>query len=827
MLHDLLAALRTLRRHRAFTLLTVLSLGLAIGATVAVFSVVDAALFSPLPFSEPDRLLTLWQRTVAAQQSVAGQRLSVPWSDIPDLRRETGIFEGVGARALALADVMIQVGNEAPQHATALQVSYDYFSILGIHPYLGRTFTRDDALPAVQSEGQGQQAPAIVLSYNLWQRAFGGDSTALDRSLSIWGNPFDVVGVLPRDLTVRNTSAERWVSDRTADLFVAWPERAFTSSGPRPGPRGVIPIARLQPGITYDGAKAALEVLAARLRAEYPGFAQEEMHYAPELLEKVWREDYRPALFVLTGGVLFLLLLVSANLANLILVRGWVRSGEDAVRSAVGCGRARLVLNKIVESLLLAAGGGAVGLAVAWIAVRILDATAPGNIPVLHQVGMNVHAVVAGLSAAALLVILFAAIPAAQVRRLDLVRALAGEGRGAGGRERRRLMNGLVVAELVLSMVLLSGAAVMVRSLMAMTTANHGFEGKKALTFDVSPYAQEFRGQGRRAAFYTMAEERLSALPGVEAVGRASMVPFSGGVWNGTYAPDHESFARSAEWADYIVVTRDYFRATGTRLLAGRTFTAAEMQDSTGSIIVDAKLAGIAWPGQDPIGKTLVYDARRGPAEGVVVGVVEHMLMKDFGVESREALFFPEGVYGRGAARTFALRTALPPERIVPSIRRMMQEIHPTLVPYKVQKLSDRVGLSAAPTRLVAIAMCVFAGLAILVAALGLFGVISYAVRTRTVEMGIRQALGAERGDIMAMVLRQGALLAVAGILGGIVGALVLARFLRSMVFGVSPASPLVLAATAIALGIVALLACWAPARWACRVDPVRSLRAE
>jgi putative ABC transport system permease protein len=242
---------------------------------------------------------------------------------------------------------------------------------------------------------------------------------------------------------------------------------------------------------------------------------------------------------------------------------------------------------------------------------------------------------------------------------------------------------------------------------------------------------------------------------------------------------------------------------------------------------VDAKLAAIAWPGQDPIGKTLVFDARNEPAEGVVVGVVEHMLMRDFGVESREALFFPEGAFGRGAARSFAVRTALPPERIVPSIRKVMQDIHPTLVPYKVQKLSDRVGLSAAPTRLVAVAMCAFAGLAMLIAALGLFGVISYAVRTRTVEMGIRQALGAEKGDIMGMVMRQGALLSVEGIVGGIVGALILARFLRSMVFGVSPASPLVLAGTAIVLGGVALLACWAPARWACRVDPVRSLRAE
>lgn len=822
MFHDLLAATRALRRHRVFTLLTVLSLGLAIGATVAVFSVVDAALLRPLPFPEPDGLVDLSQRTVASE------RLSIPWSDVSDLRGETSVFEDVGARGLATIDATVQVGGEAPQHATALMVSYNYFSILGVQPYLGRTFALDDALPAVQSEeGDEQHAQAVILSHGLWQRAFGGDPAVLDRSFSIFGSPLDIIGVLPREFVVRNERRHRWVSGKTADLFAAWPERVFTPSGPRPGPRGLLPIARIREGVTYQRARAALEVLAARLRAEHPGFAEEEMHYELTPMQEEWRANYRPALLVLGGGVLFLLLLVSANLANLMLVRGWARSGEDAVRSALGCGRARLVVQKLEESVLLALAGGAVGLGVAWAAVRVVDAIAPGNIPVLHQVGMNAPVVVVGLAAAAFLVILFAAIPAAQSHRLDLTRVLASEGRAGGGRRRRRLMNGLVVAELALSMVLLSGAAVMLRSLVAMTTTNHGFEGEKALTFAVSPYAQEFRGRERRAALYGEVEEKLRALPGVEAAGRSSMVPFSGSVWNGTYAPDRESFARSGEWADRIIVGSDYFQAMGTRLLAGRDFTQAEMRDSTNSIVVDAKLAGIAWPGQDPIGKTLVYDMFDAPIEGVVVGVVQHMLMTDFGTESREAIFMPEGALGGRVAGTFALRTALPPERIIPSVRKVLLDIHPTLVPYGAQRLSDRVDISIAPTRFLATAMGAFAALALLVAVLGLFGVISYAVRTRTVELGIRQALGAEQRDIMALVLRQGALLSVTGILGGVAGALLLARFMESMVFGVSPASPLVLTLTALTLAAVSLLACWTPARWACRVDPVRSLRGE
>jgi putative ABC transport system permease protein len=481
------------------------------------------------------------------------------------------------------------------------------------------------------------------------------------------------------------------------------------------------------------------------------------------------------------------------------------------------------VVQKLSESLLLVFFGGAVGTGLAWATIRLLGAIAPANVPALQQVELNVGATLVALSLAIGLAVLFGLIPVAQVRHLDLTRILSAEGKGSAGKGRRKLMNALVVSELVLSVILLSGAAVMVRSLSAMTRAAHGFEGERALTFDMSPFAEEFRSREARVALYSEVEERLSALPGVEAVGRSSMVPFSGRVWNGTYAPNRESIGESGEWADHIVVTDDYFRATGTRVLAGRSFTPAEMQDSTESIIVDEKLAAIAWPEDDPLGKRLIFGG--GSWEGVVVGVVEHMLMKDLGaLQIREGIFMP--AQGRQALRaaSFALRTALPSESLTPSIRQALQAIHPTLVPYKVQKLSDRVDISLAPTRFVVIAMSTFAAIAVIVAMVGLFGVISYAVRTRTMELGIRMALGAERGDIMALVLRQGAFLSAAGILGGIIGSVILARFMRSFVLGVSPRDSAVLIITALTVGLISILACWAPARWACRVDPVRSL---
>ena len=820
MLHDLLSALRSLRRHPGFTSLAVLTLGLGIGATVTVFSIVEAILLRPLPYPQPDRLVGLSQRTINSA------RLSVPRVDIPDLRRQTKIFQDVGARGLAIFDVTFESGEGMPAHATGLSVSYNYLSILGVQPVLGRTFVLEDALPAAEAGGEGAtpQAPAIVLTYGLWQRAFGGDPDVTERTFRINGRPFDIVGVLPPDFTIRNKPMHQWVSGVTADLFISWPEEYFTYPGPRggPGSRGIIPIGRLQPGVTYDEAQAGLEVLSARLRDEYPSYREEEVHYQFVPTQEELTASYRPILFVLTGGVLFLLLLVCANLASLMLVRGWIRSGEDAVRTAVGCGKPRLAVQKLSESLLLVLSGGAVGTGLAWAAIRVLGAIAPANVPALQQVGLNVGATLVALSLAIGLAVLFGLIPVAQVRQLDLTRILSAEGKGSTGKGRRKLMNTLVVSELVLSVILLSGAAVMVRSLSAMTRAAHGFEGERALTFDMSPFAQEFRSREAMVALYSEVEERLSALPGVEAVGRSSMVPFSGRVWNGIYSPNRESIGESGEWADHIVVTDDYFRATGTRVLAGRSFTPAEMQDSTESIIVDEKLAGIAWPEDDPLGKRLIFGG--GSREGVVVGVVEHMLMKDLGVESREAIFMPaQGRQGLRAA-SFALRTALPSESLTPSIRQALQAIHPTLVPYKVQKLSDRVDRSLAPTRFVVIAMSTFAAIAVIVAMVGLFGVISYAVRTRTMELGIRMALGAERGDIMSMVLRQGTFLSAAGILGGIIGSVVLARFMRSFVLGVSPRDPAVLIITALIVGLISILACWAPARWACRVDPVRSL---
>jgi predicted permease len=755
---------------------------------------------------------------------------------VSDLRLQTDVFEDVGARVIQVQDLTFQTGNGPPAHATALAVSYNYLSILGIQPFLGRGFVLDDAVSEPEPEGSepqpevstpeeevADQGPSVIITYGFWQRAFGGDPDVLERPFSVVGDPARIVGVLPRDFRFLHERRHRWVQGTSVDFFVPVDEQFFTIPGGRG--RNVLPLARLRSAVSYAEAQAAMDVLAARFREEYTLHEEEQLRIVLYPLEEDLTAGSRPILLVLSGGVLFLMLLVCANLANLMLVRGRVRSREDAVRATVGCGQVRLMGQRLTESVLLVLGGGVVGIGLAWIAIRTVEVLAPRTVPLLDQITMNGQVLVAGLGASFILVLLFGLIPAIHMSRLDLVRVLNSETRGASGRGRQKLMNGLVVSELALSMVLLVGAAVMVRTLWEMTRADFGFQGEEVLTFNIMPYAEEFRSREAMGNLIQEIEVGLEAIPGVEVVARTSMAPLSGVVWNGIYGWDEESLEQGTERADFTVCTGDYFQAMGTRFLAGRTFSRAEETDSSDAIIVDAKLAGLAWPDEDPIGKRLI--TRGGSIGGVVVGVVDHMLMRDLGMESFEAIHQPEGRYGTGSAQTFVIRSGVPPETLVPSVRRALSSVHSTLVPFKIWKLSDRVRLSMAPTRFTVFLMGSFAAVAFLVAVTGLFGVIAYAVQTRTAELGVRMALGAEKRRIMSMVLRQGAVLTGIGIVGGVLGAIILSRFLQSMVFGISATDPLVLLAAALLLGVVAILACCAPARWACRLDPARVLRTD
>lgn len=817
--HAVSAALRSLRRHPGFTGLAVLTLGLGIGASVTVFSVGNAVLLRPLPYPDAETLVTVNQGTVE------GIDLAFSRLELPLLREQTHVFEAVAARSSGPTDVTFQVGDAPLAHARGLMVSYDYLSVLKVRPLLGRTFVLEDAMPpATPEEGEevAPEAPGIVVTYDFWRRALGEQADLAKVSFRIADRPFRIIGVLPPDFRVLHERSVRWMRGTDIDFFAVLPEPYFTYPGPRT--RNVLLLARLQPGVEPRQAEAALDGAAARLRGEEARYEREQLRILVHRLREQLTAGSRPTLLMLSGGVVFLMLLVCANLANLMLVRERIRSSEDAVRTAVGCGRGRLFCQRLAESVILVLLGGVVGLAFAAAAIELLGALAPPTVPLLDEVALDPVMLLLGLGAVVLLTILFGGVAAVQVGRLHPLEVLKSDAPGAGHHGRQKLMSVLVVSELALSLVLLAGAAVMAASLAELSKVDLGYDADRVLTFTMLPYAAEFRSMEARATLYAELDERLEAIPGVEAVARTGAPPLGGVVWNAVYGWDDESWIQGSERAELNVCTQDYFEALGTRLLAGRFFTDAEMTDSTESIIVDEKLARIAWPDEDPIGQRLRW---RLSGEGVVVGVVEHLLMRDFGVESIEAIHMPEGIFWPGRARFFAVRSRIPPQALIPSIRRVLRSVHPTLVPYNVTSLEDRVGQSMAPTRFVVFLMTSFAVIAILIAVTGLFGVIAYAVRSRTAELGIRMALGADRGRILSLVLRQGAGLTVVGIVAGVAGALLLSRFLQGMVFGISPTDPTILTGIALVLGLVSVLACYAPARWACRVDPVEALRAE
>lgn len=816
MFNELSIAIRSLRRDSGFTAIAVLTLALGVGTTTAVFSVIEAIVLRPLPYPEPDRLVDI------SHMTREGLRLTASFYDAADLRGATDTFEGVAFRASQPSiQILTAQGIDAFQ-ASALFVSEDYLSLLGAEPFLGRNFVAEDILPIPDGNEQSLEertATAVIVTYGLWQRAFGADSTLVGRTLEMDGQTVVVVGVLPQDFRLLHERPHRWVKGTSSELFIVIPD--ILAAGRPEGGQGrqVLILGRLHPGVTYERAQASVDAIVARLRDEIPQYADEQLRMPIYPIHRDMTLSARPIILVLAGGVAFLMLLVCANVANLMLVRGYIRSSEDAVRVVVGCGSWQLIRQKLTDSAVLAAAGGVLGVGLAWVAIRVVEILGPRTVPLLDRVELNLAALGFALGMGLVAVLLSGLLPALQVLRVDLVGILGSGGRGGSSRGRRKLMGVLVVSELALSMMLLSGAVVMVQSLVALTRARLGFDAENVITFDLTGFDERYREEETRRTFFRELDEMLASLPGVDAVGRTSMPPLSERVSNTIYGPTPEILEQRLYRADITMVNGNYFEAMGTRLLAGRFFDELELSERSESVIVGETLARRAWGGDDPIGQRIFFGGR----EGTVVGVVESMLMRDYGTIQLQAIHTPE-VFP-GSASTYVIRSGLEPESVAASIRSTVESLDPTLVPYAIAQLAERVSLARASTRFVMWAMGAFAVIALLVAVGGLFGVISYTVRTRTAELGIRIALGAEKRTILSMVLGQGAVLSLIGVAVGLAGTLLTARFVASLAYEVSATDPLTLAATAAVLALVAVLACYVPARWASSVEPATALR--
>lgn len=816
-MHDLRFSLRSLLHNPAFTVVAVITLALGIGANVAVFSVVHSVLLRPLPFDDPDRLVHLW----SSRETMPKGPVSPP--DVAAFREHATLFDGIAARFSGFDATL--TGGEVPQHVRVEPLTHNYFSVLGVEPAIGRGFLPRDAAPRPPREPGDTlppPPPAVVISHGLWQRAFGEDPQILERTIELNGRPVNVIGVMPRGFRIL---AETEVA-RTAEADM-WNSIRSTLDRRNPTSRNMRAIGRLRAGVSLAQAQGEMDALMAGRREQVEYYEQWGIRGLVVPMHADIVGHVRPILMVLLGAVGFLLLLVCSNVANLLVVRAHGRSGEMAVRAAMGCGRGRLVRQLLTESLVLAVAGGVAGLGVGWMGIRLLLALRPADLPGVEAVGINLLVLVFALALSTLAAVLFGLLPAAQARRLNVTQALKDQSAAVGGGGSRTVLNALVVAEVAVSLVLLLGAGLMVRSFAELQRTDPGFDPDGVLTFAIGVYGGEYRSRDVLTGFFRELEERIEALPGVHSAGSNYILPLSGGLWTVAYAYDEDTEAQwPAAVANNRIVTRGYFQAMGIRLMAGRDFSEIEMTDRSAVAIVDEKLAQQAWPNQNPIGRTVTVERGRERSKLEVVGVVGHVREKALNAEGRAMVYWPYGSRNFSPMK-IAVRTAGDPSRLTPLVRDIVRTLDPGLAPYQFTTMQERVDEALAPSRFLMVLMSVFSGLAVIVASVGLYGVIAYAVRQRTGEIGVRMAFGAQRAGILRLVVGHGVKLVGLGLALGIVTAVVLARFIGSVLYGVTPTDPGTIGTAALILAILAVAACYIPALRASRIDPIVALRTE
>jgi predicted permease len=803
LLGDLRQAVRALRRSPGFAVGTALTLGLGIGLNTAIFSVFDAVLLRPLPFAEPDRLVRVW-----SNKTERGLRFfSVSAPDYEDWKRQSTSFDRL-ATFQRQQDFTLQ-GTGEPEKIQGARVSAGLFALLGVKPALGRSFSADE-------DGPGAADRPVILSRSLWQRRFGSDSTVIGRVLSLDGQPWTVVGVMPADFFVPGNPAELWM-----------PMGTDPAAGDR-GDRHLRVLGRLKAGVPVDAARRELSTIARRIETQFPASNSGWNITLLALTDAVVGEQFRPALTILLGAVALVLLIACVNVATMVLGRSTSRARELAVRSALGAGTRRLGRHLVAEGLVLGLAGGILGVFLTFALVQLLHAVAPPSLPRLDEVGVNARA----LALAALLSIAcgigFGLVPLPRVARLPLTQSLREGGRGvSGGRGRHRTQRALVLAEMTLAVLLLSGSGLLIRSLIRLQRVDLGFAAAHTLTIDLSLPPAQYPGL-RPATFYADLLARIRTLPGVRVASAISAVPLAGNnsglafAIEGRPVPDPKNMPD----ADYRVVTPGYFRHLSIPMLRGRDFT--EQDDSAGDrvALVSSTVATKYWPGEDPVGKRIrIGDVLSGPLVQVigVVGDVRHLGPES---EQRPMMYFPERRAGSGNM-SLVVTTAGDPTALTPLIRREVHAMDPGLPLGAVRSFDDIVDAAFAQRRFNVVVLGAFALAALVLAGIGLYGVMAYSVAQRTHELGVRLALGAQRKAVVAMVLGESCRLAVGGVLLGVTGALLLNRLLSTLLFEIKPNDPTALTGASVVLLGIALLGSFVPARRAARVDPMTTLRQE
>jgi putative ABC transport system permease protein len=806
-MNDLKFALRTLRKSPGFTLVAALTLALGIGATVAVFSVVNGVLLAPLPYRDPGRLVMVNHY----YPSLNNLRASVSAPGFRDYRALTDVFQYAAVQRGAGMNL---TGTGDPERINAITVAGDYFTTLGVEPTLGRALRPDDA------ENGGNDV--AVLTWPFFQRRFGGDSSVVGRSIVLNDVSYRVVGVTP-------PSYRDFFSGRT-DLIIPLVFRPADFADNRRTFESLAFIARLVPGVSVEAAQARLHVEAAQLRAGYPNQYASDWDLLVTSFTAAASRGIRAGLLILLGAVGLVLLIACANVANLLLARMASRTRDVAVRVALGASPHRLARLVLTESLVLAIGGGALGVLLAVWGVPALLALNGAGLPPTAHVAVNLPVLGFALAVSLGTGVLFGFAPALHVLRAQLHETLKEGGRAIGDRGGLALRRGLVVSTVALALTLLVGASLLLRSFARIVDVDPGFRPDHLLTFRISLPAAKYANDTLRTDAMLRLAAALRAVPGVADVGGTSNMPFGGSFSTASFNVEGYQPPPNAPmpWGDMRTVTPGFLPAMGARLIAGRLFTDADRAGAPAVCIVDDELVHRFWPDEDPIGKRITFNdlSDSSIAWIQVVGVVHHLAHEGLDAQKRVQVYFALPQNPRPFL-DFAVRTQGPPLAAVAAVGAAVRSVDPDLPLAGVRTMDDLIGDSLGARRFALVLLGGFAFLALALASIGLYGVMSYTVTQRVRELGVRLALGAGRGQVLALVLSQGARLALLGAAIGLAAALALTRVMTSMLYGIGATDPVVFVATPCILIAVALAASYLPARRATRLDPVEALRYE
>jgi putative ABC transport system permease protein len=802
LLQDLRFGLRTLLKRPGFAAVAVLTLALGIGANTAIFSVVNAVLLRPLPFKDSERLVVVYETT----QAVPRDFVSVP--DLQDYRAASRSFEEF---ATFVPQSVNHTGSGEPERVVGAFATSSIFPVLGVGVARGRAFNAED-----DAAGGGLVA---ILSNEFWQRRFAGDPGVLGRSLTFNGEPYTVVGVMPAGFQLHGVApdvllpAQKWPNYKVARAsHNAWV------------------IGRLKGGVTRATAEEELRSIAKRLEEAYP---EDNRGRGVEVvgLQEHQVEDIRPALLILLGAVGFILLIACANIANLLLARGAARRKEVALRSALGASRVRLLRQLLTETLLLALAGGAAGLLFAQWGVDALLTLNTAEIPLQNglrlDASLDARVLLFSLGLSVLTGFVFGIVPALQLSKADVNRDLKEGGGTVGeGGSRSRLRGAFVVSQVALSLVLLVGAGLLLNSFYRLLRAEPGFDPRNLLTMEYRLPKNRYAKGEQQWAFHREVVERVSRVPGVESAAVVRGLPFSGNGGSLTYAvPDRPAPPAGQEpKALENAIDPNYLRTVGLPLLRGRNFTEQDGPDTQPVVLINRTMAEKLWPGEDPLGKRIDFPEAKMSAS--VVGVVGDAKQYDIG-ERQEPQVYTAYAQNPHIFGTLVVRARVEPLSLSKSVREAVWSVDPEQPVWKVRTVEYLLGVNVADRRFVLYLMACFAGLAVLLTALGIYGVVSYTVAQRKHEIGVRVALGAQGRDVLRLVLRHGMGLALAGVCVGLAASLAVTRLLAGMLYGVTPTDPPTYAAVALLLAGVALLACLLPALRATRVDPIEALRYE